>query len=104
MVRKLIDENSSITMSQVDYQRKYDALEVNFNDKKQKLEMLQTKQADFKSCEIAMRIFIKEFEKAPIAITEWSESSWNLCVLKAVVDRKGKINFKNKYCLFTFVV
>jgi site-specific DNA recombinase len=96
LVRKLIDENSAVTMSQIEYKKKYETLEQNYNDKRVVLDRLLTDKADIDGRKTEMLIFIEQFNKAPEVINEWDQTLWNLFVIKAVVEQNGTINFKFK--------
>ncbi|MFA6377111.1 MAG: hypothetical protein WCW63_00650, partial [Acholeplasmataceae bacterium] len=93
MVRKMINENSSIEIAQEEYQKKYRKLEIEFEEKKERLIELKGKKTDLELRKSAMQGFIENFEKAPIIITEWNETLWNVFVQKAVVDEDGEIKF-----------
>lgn len=96
LVRKLIEENSSVTMSQMEYKKKYDALEQSYNEKRAVLDGLQSKKADIDGRQIEMLVFIKKFDEAPEVIKEWDQTLWNLFVAKATVEQSGKITFSFK--------
>lgn len=94
MVRIMIEENSSIEISQNEYQKKYQKLESEFEEKKNKLTELQAKKIDLELRNNAMQGFIDNFMKAPRIITEWNETLWNVFLRKAVVNKDGEILFE----------
>jgi len=94
MVQKMVEENSSIEISQDDYQKKYRKLEIEFEEKKERLTELKGKKIDLELRKSAMQGFIENVEKAPRVITEWNETLWNVFLRRAVVDRKGEIRFE----------
>jgi len=96
LVKKLIEENSTITMSQDEYQKKYDSLEKNYDEKRALLLELQAQRADIFERETEMRMFIRKIEQAPSVITQWDRTLWNVFVEKAVVEKDGSITFKLK--------
>lgn len=91
IIRTMIEENSSIEISQTDYQKKYQILEIEFEDKKVKLTELQAKKTDLELRKNAMQGFIDNFMKAPRIITEWNETLWNVFLRRAVVNKDGEI-------------
>ena len=101
LVRKLIDENSSMTMSQIEYKKKYEALEQNFNEKHLKLEARNSEKAEIESRKTELVIFIEKFENSPEVITEWDQTLWNLFVVKAVVKQDGKVVIEFKSWIST---
>jgi len=94
MVRKMIAENSSIEISQEEYQKKYRKLEIEFEEKKERLIELKTKKTDLELRKSAMHGFIVDFEKAPRVITEWNETLWNVFLRRAIVREDGEIRFE----------
>jgi len=94
MVRKMIDENSSIEIAQEEYQKKYRKLEMEFEEKKERLIELKDKKTDLELRKSAMQGFIENFEKAPRVITEWNETLWNVFLRRAQVNEDGEIKFE----------
>lgn len=97
LVQKLIEENSTVTMAQNEYQVKYESLEQSYNEKRLKYEELQTQKSDLFERETEMKVFIKNLENSPSIITEFDRTLWNLFVDKAVVDAKGNIKIVMKF-------
>ena len=97
---KLIEENSSVSMSHMEYKKKYEALEQNYNENRIVLESLLTKKSDLDARKTEMTIFIESFQKAPNVISKWDQMLRSLFVKKAKVEHEGKINIKSKYQLF----
>ncbi|MFA6378095.1 MAG: hypothetical protein WCW63_05630, partial [Acholeplasmataceae bacterium] len=63
MVRKMVEENSSIEISKDDYQKKYHKLEIEFEEKRERLTELKGKKTDLELRKSAMQCFIDNFEK-----------------------------------------
>lgn len=97
LVRKLIEENSTVTMSQMEYKKKYESLEQNYNEKRATLETLQTEKLDIEGRKTEMTIFIEKFKTSPKVITEWDQMLWSLFVSKATVGQDGRILIEFKY-------
>ena len=97
LVQKLIEENSTVTMAQNEYQLKYESLEQSYNEKRLKYEELQTQKSDLFERETEMKVFIKSLAHSPSIITEFDRTLWNLFVDKAVVDSKGNIKIDMKF-------
>jgi len=93
-VRKMINENSSIEIAQEEYQKKYRKLEIEFEEKKERLIALKAKKIDLEVRKSAMQGFIENFEKAPRILTEWNETLWNIFLRRAIVREDGEIRFE----------
>ena len=84
-------------MSQMEYKKKYESLEQNYNENRIALESLLTKKSDIDARKTGMTIFIERFQKAPNVISEMDQMLWSLFVEKARVDHEDKIHIKFKY-------
>lgn len=96
LVQRLIDENSTTTMSQVEYKDRYESLEQTYNKKRIILEELQQQKSHIFEREVQMKMYIRNLENASTVITVWDQKLWNLFVDRAMVSQNGEIKIKFK--------
>lgn len=97
LVQRLIDENSSKSISQVEYKEKYEALENSYNKKIMILKELQEQKTQIFEREVKMKLFIRQLENTQNLINEWDQSLWSLFVERATVLESGEIKIKFKH-------
>ena len=99
LVRKLIEENLTVAMSQMEYKKKYESLEQNYNEERTTLETMQAEKSDIEGRKTEMTIFIEKFKRSPKVITEWDQILWSLFVSKATVGQDGRILIEFKFLI-----
>ena len=94
LVNKLIKENSKSSMSQDEYNKKYDELTNRYEKTKQKQEELIEARSNKKAQELNMKSFISNLKQVEDKLSDWNEQIWMLMVNSAVVHRNTSITFK----------
>ena len=97
LVQRLIDENSTTTMSQVEYKDRYESLEQTYNKKRIILEELQQQKSHIFEREVQMKMYIRNLENASTVINAWDQKLWNLFVDRAIVSQNGEIKITFKH-------
>ena len=94
LVNKLIKENSKSSMSQDEYNKKYDELTSRYEKTKQKQEELIESRSNKKTQALNMKSFISNLKQIEDKLSDWNENVWMLLVNSAVVHRDKSITFK----------
>lgn len=95
--RKMIEENSTVAIDQNEYDRQFKSLEIEYNQIKEKIEILQRQKNEKTEKANAIRMFIYELRRRSEPIKEFDDLLWICTVDTVIVKRDGKIqfNFKN---------
>jgi site-specific DNA recombinase len=96
LVENLIHDNSKVSQSQKEYEKRYNELVGKYEKVKGKVEKLTAeKVAKLSKLEI-LQAFIKKIETEKDVIDEFSLDLWNVVLDAAVVNNEEKITFKFK--------
>jgi DNA invertase Pin-like site-specific DNA recombinase len=94
LVNKLIKENSKSSMSQDEYNKKYDELTNRYEKTKQKQQEFIEARSNMKAQALDMKSFISNLKQVEDKLSDWNEHIWMLMVNSAVVHRDASITFK----------
>ncbi|MCX7903057.1 MAG: recombinase family protein [Caloramator sp.] len=93
MIRKCVEENAHRALNQVEYNEKYRALVVRYENIKREIERIEEKRLQQSAKKESILEFIKELKQREDLITEFDEEVWIGTIDKVVVNREGKISF-----------
>lgn len=93
MVKTAVTENSSTTISQDEYLKKYDSLTKRYEETMTVLEKLKAERTLREQQDRAMGLFIRALKKQPQILTEWNDTIWTVMVEKGIVYPDGHIKF-----------
>ena len=93
LVQHHIESNASQALKQSDYEAKYNALAIMYQEVKNKYDELSSKIAEKKNKGLLVKGFLNNLKEQKDTITEWDDNLWNVMVEKAVVHRDRRITF-----------
>ena len=93
LVQQHIENNANQALKRSDYDAKYNALAIRYQEAKNKYDELSSKIAEKKNKGLLLKGFLNNLKEQKDTITEWDDSLWNMMVEKAVVHRDGRITF-----------
>ena len=93
MVRQMVNQNSKVLQSQVEYQKKYNDLATRYNKIKAKLDDCINERAYKLGQSTKLNLFLKRLEDAEIMLNEWEDEIWFLMINKAIVHKDKSITF-----------
>ncbi len=96
LVDQCIKENSVVAQSQEEYNRKYNRLARRYETALARLKAVDAERIDRAQRARAIRAFIAQIEKQPLAITEWDEELWVTLLETATVHADNRISFRFK--------
>jgi site-specific DNA recombinase len=94
LLNKLIKENSKSSMSQDEYNKKYEELMNRHERAKEKQEEVIKVRNQKKSQALNMKLYISNLKQVEDRLVDWNENVWMLLVNSAVVHRDKSITFK----------
>lgn len=94
LVNRLIKENSKSSMSQDEYNKKYEELTNRYERAKEKQEELIKTRSNKKAQALSMKSFLSNIKHIDDNLSDWNENVWMLLVKSAVVHRDKSITFK----------
>ena len=94
LLSKLIKENSKSSMTQDDYNKKYEELTNRYERAKEKHEDLTKVRSNKKAQALSMKSFLSNLKRIDDKLSEWNENVWMLLVDSAVVHRDTSIIFR----------
>ncbi len=94
LVKNLIHENASISLSQDEYLKKYDGLNQRYEYSTKILEDLQGEKQRRLEQNNAISLYIKTLKKKPTLLEEWDNTIWIIMVENAIIHNNKKITFK----------
>lgn len=89
----MVNQNSKVLQSQVDYQKKYNDLAIRYNKIKAELDDCINEQAYKLGQSTKLNLFLKRLEDAEIMLNEWEDEIWFLMINKAIVHKDKSITF-----------
>lgn len=93
LVQHHIESNASQALKQSDYETKYNALAIMYQEAKNKYDELSSKIAEKKNKGLLVKGFLNNLKEQKDTITEWDDNLWNMMIEKAVVHRDGRRTF-----------
>ena len=93
-MKLLVDSNSSKTMNQEQYKKKYDDLKVRYDLELEKYNEISKKIDAKNSKGKVMEAFITNIKKQDSYITEWSDYLWNIMLESVTVNPDRTLTFK----------
>jgi len=94
LVDKMIKENTNTAQDQVEFNKRYEELSIQYEADKNALDKTLEKRAYKQAQEIKMKAYLKEIKKADNYLPEWSIDLWMLMVDSAIVNRDKMVTFK----------
>ena len=94
LVNRLIKESSKSSMSQDEYNKKYEELTNRYERAKEKHEELTKARSNKKAQALSMKSFLSNLKRVDDKLSAWNEPVWMLLVRSAVVHRDKNISFK----------
>lgn len=93
LVENLISKNSSIVMSQEEFQAKYNEYDKKHSELIRKIDGLRVEIVKKKAQSKHLQSFIEDLADRPNVLETWDENVWSYLIDRAIVDRDGSINF-----------
>lgn len=94
MVEKLVKDNSTIAMSQEEYQRKYNSLYDKYEEVETRYNELVDKKTKAINRNNYLKRYIKILKKNPTNLVQWDSGIWALVIEKALVHKDKSVTFK----------
>lgn len=93
LVENLINKNSSVVMSQEEFQAKYNEYNKKHSELIRKIDSLRIEIVKKKAQSKHLQAFIEDLADRPNVLETWDENVWSYLIDRAIVDRDGSINF-----------
>lgn len=95
-INRCIRENAAVAMNQDEYNRRYDALNDQYEELKRRRKEIQSKIADKNERRTRVEQFIAELMHQPQVVTEFDPVTYHLLVENMTIHDKGRVTVKFK--------
>ena len=94
LMHKCVEENAQTALDQEDFQRRYEALVVRYEEAKQKFACINDQKLERSARRENIALFLQRLQQSGSCLTEFDESLWNALVETVTVCSEQDITFR----------
>ena len=94
LAEKLNKKNVSAPQDQVEYKKKYSKLEERYTKLQLEASKLEAERVRKQGQVKALQMFLENYKKQPVLLTDWSDAVWMMTVERVVVTNNRKLKFR----------